>query len=259
MSLNSTFKKVYEKRKELLVSGYTFEALDGMIVPTVILKYIERAHSANPQLTIQKITNTFPLNLECYFKGGMNGLINVAKYRLTFKYGSNDILTETEQIYDKTNLAWSLFQIQKSIIYLMSANNNLEIKLRATLSAYDENNDMIKALQEQQIKCFHPFYAPNTPNLNYVDPTLQLFNIQNGYDLEEFQKKMQKLLPTYNFQFENLTECIKRFFYFAVMFRDNQNEERVQLHQLIKIIMLNTIENNHTFKKIQSLLKMFNY
>ena len=45
MTEKEKFESVYKDRLELLVSGYSYEKLGKISIPTVLLKYIERWYS----------------------------------------------------------------------------------------------------------------------------------------------------------------------------------------------------------------------
>ena len=255
----------YQTRKELLISGYADESLEGITIPMVILKYIEKLHSATPKLQMKLITFGLPILLECYVTNSMNNLLNVQKYKLivTALNKSPDETTPepqkiVEKIYEPNDLCYGIFELKQLTHSFQPKNFFLQllkehmIVIKYELFAYNNNEEIIEKLKGK----INWNIIQNIKPLKYPDFQrswmLELPNIIAGYDLKQFQSIMEKQLK--KLKFENVKLYVKRLFYFAVWFRDNKNQEIIQVHQLYQIRHLK-ISYDHDFKKIQTILK----
>ena len=226
----------YKQKRELLISGYTFEASEQINVPIVILKQIERCHSEVPQLIVTPITKGFPLYLECYIKGELNHLLDIKKYKLIFTDFDNltqdnmisELQQSTDRVYDTNNLCYAIFQLDNHFIsngfkatdYFLNIMRKQVVKIKYKLLAYNKNDEIVEAKNEIQWNIVATRSPRPRITLNRIVSNLEFAPLdEKGCNWIKFQSELKKALTKKKYKIRKGRRSIsKKILLFYIIF-----------------------------------------
>ena len=262
MSSSRKFESLYKVRLEALIAGYSYknfkqeekekeeeeeeekekekEKEKEILIPTVILKTIERWYSGTeePKLQINPLTYFAPMQFEIYFHKTVQKILNVTKYKLKAKQSAYNIKTKNQDvmytkeaiinyIYDNDYYIaiWTL-DIEDHEKYWFDCNHQ-ECPFNVTLMALDENNTILCILKKRITKFYsqtatiiyrgyegesHPAWRlPNFDSM--IDQTND-----NKVNIHQFLNSIKRIVEKKEFNDTNLMNyelMTKRYFYFV--------------------------------------------